>query len=166
MEKFHKILGICLITLSVACILTSCNKIPFLSSHFLGSESSSSSTSLEISYKIVTVDALYDELHNNILRAERTYQNEYVELSGELESIDSSGKYFLIISPDDNSIFSFSKNTVYCSITDDSQLNALLEKNVGDSITVRGQITKVKEKSGYTLSLIEIVNEESEVSDD
>lgn len=160
MGKYHRILGICLITLSVICIFSSCNKIPFLSSHFSSSEPSSSSTPLEINYKIVTVDTLYDELHDNILRAEQTYQNEYVELSGELESIDSSGKYFLIISPDDNSVFSFQKATVHCSITDDSQVNALLEKSVGDSITVHGQITKIKEKSGYTLSLIEIVPED------
>lgn len=160
--KSHKILSICFITFFISCILTSCNKVPFFRSH----ESSSSSTPLEIDYKIVTVDVLYDELYDNILRAERTYQNEYVELSGELESIDSSGKYFLIISPDDKSIFSFLNNTVHCSITDKSQIDSLLERNVGDAITVRGQITKVKEKSGYTLSLIEIVNTEDEVSDD
>lgn len=163
-HKFSKTLSICFLALCIICTLSSCSKIPFLSSFFSGSESSSVSASssseaepIVIEYQEVTVNALHEELENNILRAEHKYQDEYVEIPGILAGISSEDQYFLLIDLDNGFLQALDPNYILCSITDASNVDILLEKNIGDIITVRGQITNIDSSSGYSLDLIEVI---------
>ncbi len=106
---------------------------------------------------------MYEELENNILRAEYKYQSKYVEIPGILAGISSEDQYFLIIDPDNGFLQSLDPDYILCSITEASNVDILLEKNIGDIITVRGQITNIDRTSGYTLDLIEIV--ETDIGD-
>ena len=104
------------------------------------------------SYKPVTVKSLYKELNENALRAEKTYQDSYVEVTGYLSSIDSDGAYFSIVGTREMFDFEF----VRCNIDSDKVIDKLINFNESDSITVYGQITSIGEILGYTLDVIDI----------
>ena len=104
------------------------------------------------SYKPVTVKSLYKELNENALRAEKTYQDSYVEVTGYLSSIDSDGAYFSIVGTREMFDFEF----VRCNIDSDKVIDKLINFNESDSITVYGQITSIGEVLGYTLDVIDI----------
>ena len=106
---------------------------------------------------------MYEELENNILRAEYKYQSKYVEIPGILAGISSEVKYFLIIEQVHGFLQSLDTDYILNTITISSNVYILLEKNIGDIITVRGQITNIDRTSGYTLDLIEIV--ETDIGD-
>lgn len=100
-----------------------------------------------IEYQQVSAETLLTTLEENALRAETNYQDAYVEITGELSVIDSDGKYIGI---DDGS---FTMINVSCYVTDESQLNTILEMNVGDTVIVKGQITDVGELLGYFVDI-------------
>ena len=105
-----------------------------------------------IHYQSVTVKQLFDELEANALRAEKTYQDAYVAVTGKLSTIDSDGSYITIIASNDEWGF----ESVNCSITDDSQMDKIINFNKGDKITVYGQITTIGEILGYGLDITDI----------
>lgn len=105
----------------------------------------------EIEYQVVTVKQLMDVLSENALKAEQTYDGQYVELTGVLSVIDSDGKYIGIAPPD-----SFGLENVLCYIQSEDQLNAVLEMKTGDFVTVCGKITDVGEVLGYVMDIAEI----------
>ena len=105
-----------------------------------------------IHYQSVTVKQLFDELEANALRAEKTYQDAYVAVTGKLSTIDSDGSYITIIASNDEWGF----ESVHCSITDDSQMDKIINFNKGDKITVYGQITTIGEILGYGLDITDI----------
>lgn len=47
----------------------------------------------EITYTAYNVTELFDALNNNALNAQQAYKDQYVEITGYLGTIDSSGKY-------------------------------------------------------------------------
>ena len=104
------------------------------------------------SYKTVTVKSLYKELNENALRAEKTYQDAYVEVSGYLMSIDSDGAYFTIVGSRDT----FDFETILCRINNDDVIDKLINFNEKDNITVYGQVTTIGEIMGYTVEVIDI----------
>lgn len=97
---------------------------------------------------VVTVDELIDALRTNALKAANTYKDQYVELTGRLSNIDSDGKYFSlgILSNE------FSLDTVLCRI-EKEHLDAVMNFEVGQEVTVTGTITSVGEVMGYTLKV-------------
>ena len=105
-----------------------------------------------VHYQAVTVKQLFDELEANALRAEKTYQDAYVAITGKLSTIDSDGSYITIIASNDEWGF----ESVHCSITDDSQMDKIINFNKGDKITVYGQITSIGEILGYSLDITDI----------
>lgn len=105
-----------------------------------------------ISYEPVDIQAMFDELDANALRAERTYQDKYIEVTGKLRVIDSDGKYITICALDDD----WGWDSLHCSITDASQLDIVMEKNAGDTLTIKGQITDIGEILGYYVDIHEI----------
>ena len=105
-----------------------------------------------IHYQSVTVKQLFDELEANALRAEKTYQDAYVAVTGKLSTIDSDGSYITIIASNDEWGF----ESVHCSITDDNQMDKIINFNKGDKITVYGQITTIGEIIGYGLDITDI----------
>lgn len=107
----------------------------------------------KITYESVELQTMIDDLKSNALKAEKTYQNKYVEISGKIKTFDSDGDY-ITIEPTNASEWNF--DTVMCKIKNDDQLNFLLEKNVGDAVTVKGQITSIGEVLGYSVNIAEV----------
>ena len=106
---------------------------------------------VKIEYTICTVDELADVLESNALKAEQTYQDQYLEVTGRLSVIDSDGEY-ISLAPMKNP-YAFS--SVRCDIQDDAQVERVLELSIGDNVTVRGQITEIGEILGYVLDIDE-----------
>ncbi len=104
-------------------------------------------------YEKIDLKTMLDELDENALKAEKTYQNKYVEVAGEIVTFDSDGSYISIepVNADD-----WNFDTVMCKIKDDAQRDFLLEKSKGDKVTVKGQIVSVGELLGYTIKIHEI----------
>lgn len=123
-----------------------------------GDESSSGnsptqSASDQVEYEKVDLQTMLDDLDANALKAEKTYQNKYVEVEGSITNFDSDGSY-ISIEPVNADEWNF--DTVMCDIKDDSQLDFLLEKKTGDKVTIKGQITSVGEVLGYTIKIAEV----------
>lgn len=102
-----------------------------------------------ITYTACTVKQLMDDLNSNALKAEKTYQDQFVELTGKVNVIDSDGSY-ISLRPADNE---YAIIGVTCYLRNDEQVAAVLELSVGDTVTVRGQITNVGEVMGYSLDI-------------
>ncbi len=97
---------------------------------------------------VVTTDNLIDDLRDNALKAASTYNDQYVELTGKLSNIDSSGKYFSLSKLADD----FSFDSVLCRI-DDNHLDTVMDFTMGQTVTVTGKITAVGEVLGYTMKV-------------
>ena len=113
-----------------------------------GSPSSNSTT-----YEVVDIQQMIDELGQNALKAENTYKNKYVQITGKIANFDSSGSYITIEAV---SAGEFNFHTVMCYVKKDDQRNFLMEKSVGDVVTIKGKITSVGEVLGYSLNIDKI----------
>lgn len=107
----------------------------------------------KIEYVKTDLKTMLDELDENALKAERTYQDKYVEVVGEIANFDSDGSYISIepVNADD-----WSFETVLCKIKNDDQLDFLLQKKKGDKVTIKGQIVSIGEILGYTIKIDEV----------
>lgn len=105
-----------------------------------------------IEYQVVAFSDLTKTLKDNALKAEKTYQDMYVEITGYLSNVDSDGDYISITATKDEWDF----DSIQCYITDDAQIDVVLEKSVGDQLTIKGQITSVGEILGYSIDIAEI----------
>lgn len=110
-----------------------------------------------IEYQQVEANLLLTTLEENALRAENTYQDAYLEITGELSVIDSDGQYIGIKRTDEEISFV----NIQCYITEESQLDKVLEMNIGDTIIVKGQVTDIGEILGYMVDIhdLEIITE-------
>ena len=102
-----------------------------------------------VTYTAYTVGQLMDDLDNNALKAESAYQDQYVELTGRLNVIDSDGNYISILPEND----SFAILGVQCYLQTEEQRQQVMEMQIDQVITVRGQITSVGEVMGYSLDV-------------
>lgn len=102
-----------------------------------------------IEYTACTVAEMMDLLESNAMKAEDTYQDQYVEVTGRLANIDSDGKYISLYAADDEWAFT----GVQCYLENDEQKAQVMEMSIGDIITLRGQITDVGEVLGYSLEI-------------
>lgn len=116
----------------------------------------SESAAPEVSYTPYTVAELKDDLDTNALKASDKYKNQYVELTGRLNVIDSSGKYISIVPTDDD----FAIVGVHCNIKTDDQKAVIMGLSIGDSLVIKGKITNVGEVLGYFLDIDEITKAE------
>ena len=108
----------------------------------------------EFEYIQATVDEMYEILHDNALKAKKTYEDQYVEVTGVLGTIDSNGDYICL--NEMNTAYSF--YSVECFIKNDEQLNYVLEMSSGKKYTIRVKITLVGEVLGYAGDIIEFVD--------
>lgn len=99
-----------------------------------------------INYEKVELQKMIDDLEINALAAKDTYQNKYVEICGEISTIDASGDYISLIPKDDSAL-----NSILCKIYDNELREFIMIHKKGDMITVQGQITDVGEVLGYVL---------------
>ena len=106
----------------------------------------------EHEYLFVPISTLLDEVKNNAFRAKITYDDKYVETAGNLSTIDSDGRYFIL----SDYGTSFSLQNIKCNLTDPSQLIILSSLNTGVPVTVKGKITQVDGFNNYTMDLEEI----------
>ena len=105
-----------------------------------------------ITYLSVAVDDMVKELEDNALNASDRYKDAYLEITGKLSNIDSSGKYINL----DPVNSDFSIYGVQCYLSDDAQRNAISNMKKGDTVTLKGQCTRVGEVLGYSLDIDEI----------
>ncbi|MEI3306622.1 MAG: zinc-ribbon domain-containing protein [Dysosmobacter sp.] len=102
-----------------------------------------------VTYTAYSVGQLMDDLDSNALKAESTYQDQYVELTGRLNVIDSDGDYISIVPQDDQ----FAILGVQCYLQTEEQRQQVLDMQIDQVITVREQITSVGEVMGYLLDV-------------
>lgn len=107
----------------------------------------------EIEYTVCTVDEMMDLLNDNALNASKTYKDQYVEVTGKLKTIDSSGDYISLAPENDD----WAITGVTCYIKSDEQLDKVSTASTGDSLTVKGKIKDVGEILGYSLDIDEIL---------
>ena len=105
-----------------------------------------------VEYTAYTVSEMISDLEANALKAEKKYDNQYVEIIGKLQTIDSDGSY-ISLRPADNP-YSFINAT--CYIQNDVQLDKVLEMSTDDTVTLKGKVTSVGEVLGYSIDIIEI----------
>lgn len=106
-----------------------------------------------INYEVVDLQQMMDELDANALKAEKTYQNKYIQITCKIANFDSDGKY-ISVEPVGADEWNF--NTALCYIKNEAQLNFLLEKSVGDTITIKCKVKSVGEVLGYTFDMNEV----------
>lgn len=110
-------------------------------------------TNTEKEYIKCTVDEMAKLLEENALKAENTYQDKYVEVTGKLSVIDSDGNYIALTSTENP----WSFINVQCYIKNDEQLQKVMELKTDDIVTIKGKITDIGEVLGYQLD-IESIN--------
>ncbi len=103
----------------------------------------------ETVYTTYKVSELMSDLNTNALSAADKYKGQYVELTGELSVIDSSGDYISLRSGDDP----LELVGVQCFVKADEQLDIIRSASVGDTLVVKGKITDVGEVLGYWLDI-------------
>lgn len=113
-------------------------------------EANKNSSATEKQYQIVDLQTMMDELEENALRAESKYQNAYVEITGKIANFDSDGTY-ITIEPVNADEWNF--DTVMCYIKNDEQRSFIIEKNVGDKVTIKGKIISIGEVLGYSMNI-------------
>ena len=106
----------------------------------------------EIVYTPYDMSELMNDLDQNPLNAADKYQNQLVELAGKLNVIDSSGQYISVVPSNDP----YAILGVQCFIKTEEQKEAVKGLSIGDTITVKGEITEVGEVIGYSLDIDEI----------
>lgn len=104
-----------------------------------------------IEYISVTATELSDALSNNAMKAQNDYGEKYLEISGKLGNIDSSGKYIAIDSDKD-----FDLTNIQCYIKSDEQKQVIMEMSRGDSIVIKGYCKDVGELLGYQIDIDEV----------
>lgn len=106
-----------------------------------------------INYEVVDLQQMMDELDANALKAEKAYQNKYIQITCKIANFDSDGKY-ISVEPVGADEWNF--NTALCYIKNEAQLNFLLEKSVGDTITIKCKVKSAGEVLGYTFDMNEV----------
>lgn len=122
------------------------------------SESTTQKTTVEetttppIEYVAVSVDEMMNTLNSNAMKASETYKEQYLEITGKLNVIDSSGKYISLAPAEDD----FAIMGVQCYIKNDDQKSKVMDMSIGDIVTLKGKVTDVGEIMGYSLDIDEI----------
>ena len=112
-----------------------------------------SNTTEEITFEIVDLQKMFDELDENAMKAENSYQNKYIEFECKIKSFDSDGSY-ITVEPVGASEWNFS--SAMCYIKNETQKSFLIEKNVGDIIRIKGKVKSIGEVLGYSIDINEV----------
>lgn len=111
-----------------------------------------SETEPEIEYTSVDVDTMMDDLQSNAMKAEDTYNDKYLEITGRLALIDSDGKYISVFSQSNE----FAILGVQCFIKDEDAKTKVMDMSIGDTVTLKVHIKEVGEVMAYVADIIEI----------
>lgn len=118
----------------------------------IGSSGSDDTDAEVVEYVVTDIKTMADELENNALSAEETYSDAYLEITGVLEGVDSDGSYITVTHYQDQYGF----DSIQCFVKDDAQLDVIKGMSVGDTVTVKGQISNIGELLGYTMDIHEV----------
>ena len=99
-----------------------------------------------------SVDEMLDDLNNDATRAKVKYIGRTIELVGLLDGFSDDGKTFTL-----RNVLLDYPQTVACSVPKNMQASALAMASYGDYVTIRGQVTQVEQRVGYTVQTIDIV---------
>lgn len=110
-------------------------------------------TTSTVVYEKVDLQQMLDDLDTNALKAEKTYQDKYIQIACKIANFDSDGKY-ISVEPVNASEWNFI--TAMCYIKNDAQLDFLLEKSVGDTVTIEGKVISIGEVLGYSINIDQI----------
>ena len=102
-------------------------------------------------YQTVSIRDMLDALESNALKAEDTYMDKYIQFTGYLDQIDSSGSYVTVKAMDAGE-WDF-MDSIECGIETEEQKNAVMEMNSGDKVTVKGKVTMVGDILGYYVEM-------------
>lgn len=116
-------------------------------------DKSNATDNAEITYTAVDIAQMNADLKNNALKAEKTYKDQNIEISGKILVIDSSGQYISIADPDDE----FAIIGITCYLKNDDQRNIVAELSTNQNVTVKGKVKSVGEVLGYSLDVNEII---------
>ena len=98
----------------------------------------------EVTYTAIDMNTLMNDLESNPANAKNKYEDQYFEVTGYVDVIDSDGKYFSV--RDDNE-YSITGLQVSVDKEDKDFINNL---QIGQQITIKVKITDVGEVLGYT----------------
>jgi len=107
----------------------------------------------EIVYEAVDLQVMFDDLEANAMKAEKNYQNKYIEFECKIKNFDSDGAY-IGVEPVNADEWNFT--TAMCYIKNDEQEEFLVEKSVGDVVKIKGQIKSIGEIMGYSIDIAEV----------
>ena len=98
-------------------------------------------------YSSESLSKMIDMVEDYPIKAEEEYTGKYIQVSGYLDTVDSDGKYFTIVSdPDDFTLL----DNIHWSMDKDSDVYDIIkDAKEGSDITVRGEITDVGETIYY-----------------
>ena len=103
-------------------------------------------------YEKVSAKQLINDLKANALKAKETYNEKYIEITGQLGNIDSDGKYISVDPVGEDFILT----GIQAYVKTDEQKKVIMEFSKGQKITVKGKITSVGEVMGYSVDIDEI----------
>lgn len=106
-------------------------------------------TATPIEYAAYSVDDMVSDLKSNALNASTKYKGQYIEITGRLTTIDSSGKYICLEPVNDPYTFT----SVMCYIQNDEQLQQVSQMSTDQTVTLRGKCTDVGEVLGFYLDI-------------
>lgn len=112
-----------------------------------------SSVEEEILYETVDLQTMFDDLDANAMKAEKNYQNKNIEFECKIKNFDSDGSY---IGVEPVGASKWNLIVAMCYIKNDAQEDFLIEKNVGDIITIKGKIKSIGEVLGYAIDIAEV----------
>lgn len=98
-------------------------------------------------YSSESLSKMIDMVEDYPIKAEEEYTGKYIQVSGYLDTVDSDGKYFTIVSdPDDFTLL----NNIHWSMDKGSDVyDFIKDAKKGSYITVCGEITNVGETIYY-----------------
>ncbi|MDY4027897.1 MAG: zinc ribbon domain-containing protein [Butyrivibrio crossotus] len=99
-------------------------------------------------YTPCTVNQMIQDLDDNAMGASDKYKDQYIEVTGRLGVIDSSGKYITLYPDDEYSLIG-----VQCYIKNDEQKSAISKMKKNDTVTLKGKCKDVGEVLGYSLDI-------------
>ena len=102
----------------------------------------------EVAYTTIDMNTLMNDLESNPANAKNKYEDQYFEVTGYVDVIDSDGKYFSIRDDNEYSIIGLQ---VSVDKEDKDFINNL---QIGQQITIKVKITDVGEVLGYSGKLI------------
>ena len=100
-----------------------------------------------VEYTEVSVQEMVDALESNALKAKENYEGQYLEITGYLNNIDSSGGYITLYADE------YSFTGVQCFAKNDSVKGQIANMSIGDTVTLRGKCTDVGEILGYSVDI-------------